>query len=189
MKKFFKNGLKVALMGILSFSLLSSTSFAATTTTNDSSKTVITSTCNAQSKEDKNNVEGKERDNYINEALKDEQIKTNIKAIAKEGYKLDKKNIAVKEIVSDTGVTEINVAFLALKSDKEYRIVEWTNLGQTRMVDVNANTGEVNMDYQLPGTVQPQLVYCWACSAVCIGLIEAPPAFLSCVAMCTVFCA
>lgn len=189
MKKMFKSW-KVILMGLLSFTLLSSTSYAATIdSTNSSTKSnqSIISTCDSKAKMDKDNVVGSEKDTYIKQALKDPQIKEDLKQMKKDGYKLDKKNIIVKQIESASNPTEVNVVFTTLKSSKEYRLVEWNNFGNTRIIDVS--NGEVNLNYTLPGTIQPHLVYCWACAGVCFSLIEAPPAFASCIAMCTVFCA
>ncbi|MFD0716529.1 hypothetical protein [Paenibacillus sp. GCM10027626] len=120
-----------------------------------------------------------EKDAAIATALADQNTMDYINSAITAGYQLKPEETVVRENSSG----QINVVFLLYKSDTDYKAVMHNSTGFTDVVvvkDGNYHFGD--------GDVQPR-VYCWLCVTTCAGLIEIPPAFLSCVALCTAMCA
>jgi len=167
------------ILGLLFFNFETIESNAAENLENDNKCTV--KKVEIQSKD----VNGTDRESYIEEALNAKRVQAVIESAEEQGYFLEEESIQVKRIFPEDQESQVNVALMLSKSQDEYQIVLYNSQGITNVIDVN--DGEVNMNYTLPGEITPRIL-CITCSRVCLGLVGNPPAFLSCLALCVVAC-
>jgi len=185
MTRKFKKLLFIAFVSIIAFSTSSLPTFAAKNSANDDKISQGECGCDKKDEVKSEDVTGTAREDYLEKALNNDRVKKAIDLSEKDGYVVEKDDILVKRIYPEDGLPQVNVVITVSKAKDIYRTILYNDSGVSKIFDINGD--HVNMDYTLPGEMTTK-VMCLACSAVCVGLIEAPPAFASCVALCAVAC-